>query len=138
MPPSLRLIAAVLCAISGFAVILTMGVTPFSGGAILVAFATCGAALGGAVSAPLFGLPGWAGVGWAAVGAISATVLGAAIAGFLFGLLSGDAALGLVFGPATVFDRLASSPAVLCSWLVTMACAYAGAAQARAALRASD
>ena len=132
MPISHRAAAATLCAISGFAVILTMGVKPSSAdGALFVGFATGGAALGGVATAPLFGWPGRNGVVLAALGAVAATALGAALAGFAIGLPSGLAGAGLVYGPVTVGAALATSPVVLAAWVLTMACAHQGMAQMR-------
>jgi hypothetical protein len=133
MPLSHRAAAAFLCAIPGFAVILTMRVSIFSGDAVLAVFATIGAAVAGAVTAPLLGRPGREGLALATLAAVSATALGAAIAGFALGLPAGLALQGMLIGPLTVGAALATSPVTLAAWLVTMACAHEGMAQMRRA-----
>ncbi len=89
---SMRLKIAALLAVSGGLVMLAIEwIEPMgddSDLAIMVALAAFGAFASGFVTAPLFGQSGKRGVGWACLGAILATLLGAAVGGFLFAFIS--------------------------------------------------
>jgi hypothetical protein len=120
MPISHRTSAALLCAISGLAVIFAMGIPDRD----LILLAGSGAFIGGAFCARLFGHPGRVGIGLATIGAILSTVIGAALAGGAYGIWEGPTLAGIVFGPMAVGHAMLKSLPTLLIWVMTMTFAH--------------
>lgn len=117
MPLNQRLVAALLIACCGAAVMVTIMLE----GPIklhLVLAATVGAAISGNLCGELFGRPGKRGAGMAAFGAVLATLLGAVFAGLLLSPAGGP--IAVVAAPTFVAMSLLASPLVLLVWLVAM------------------
>ncbi len=87
----------------------------------LILPAVGGAFLSGLVCAGLFRQPGQQGLAVAALGAVAATLLGAAIAGLGLGLVIGPTIAGIWVAPSAVATAVMTQPAVLATWVVTMA-----------------
>ncbi|MGL4238045.1 hypothetical protein [Tabrizicola sp.] len=124
MPTSHRALAAGLCAVSGLAVIFAMGAQLRISDLNIILPAACGALIGGAICADLFGLPGRFGLALTAIGAVLATLIGSALAGAAYGIWEGPTLIGIIYGPATVGHAILTTPAVLLAWAATMAGAH--------------
>jgi hypothetical protein len=120
MPLTRRLLVAAATALSGALVMLAMLWPALADTLPMTLSAGSGAFLSGLVFAPLFGRSGQVGLTLAAVGAVSATLLGAGLGGFCFGLLAGSPLVGLWVGPIIVAQVIAMTPGVLLAWITTM------------------
>lgn len=124
MPVEHRTVAAALCALSGLAVIFAMGARPDLRDLDITLSAGCGALIGGAICAGLFGHSGRLGIALSALGAIVATSIGAALAGVAYGIWVGPTLLGIIYGPMTVGYAILTMPVVTLVWGATMAAAH--------------
>jgi len=88
-------------------------------GNIIPLVAVPGAAVAGAICAGMFGHHGYLGWFWAFLGGVSATLLGAFLAGSLLA-----PSIGGLFGVIAVFEYLSTQPVLLAAWCVMMAIAH--------------
>jgi hypothetical protein len=113
-----RLFAAVLTAMSGAAVMVAIS-APGSIQTGFVVMASSGAFVAGAVAGPLFGHPSREGLVLAGIGAVFSTLLGAALGGLAFAIVSGEILMVLA-APFLVGQFMLTSLPVLGTWVVTM------------------